>query len=209
MVQSKIHSLFGSRQVHFRGTSKPITPFGGLISLVECFDKICLTNAKQEVMQFRLNSPNAIPPGHTLTAFFFPLIVGAIHFAHSDRLRHSNLAAVGPGNRRWRGRLYVFWRLLGPPNNRMRPSHQSWLTAEQGAEFQNLNLQETGERGIASSTLEFRINKSTSPRLWGEGEEAGSRKIGRVFGLCGFRDGPRVKPTPKAGAPRGWCPPRS
>jgi hypothetical protein len=40
---SKIHSLFGSRQVPFRGTSKPITPFGGLISLVEFFGKIRLT----------------------------------------------------------------------------------------------------------------------------------------------------------------------
>ena len=47
-MHSKIHSLFGSRQVHFRGTSKPITPFGGLISLVEFFGKIRLTNAIQE-----------------------------------------------------------------------------------------------------------------------------------------------------------------
>jgi hypothetical protein len=61
---SKIHSLFGSRQVHFRGTSKPIPPFGGLISLIECFGKIRLTDAIQEFMPFRLNSPNAIlrPP---------------------------------------------------------------------------------------------------------------------------------------------------
>jgi hypothetical protein len=42
-MHSKIHSVFGSRQVHFRGTSKPITPFGGLISLVEFFGKIRLT----------------------------------------------------------------------------------------------------------------------------------------------------------------------
>ncbi len=58
----KIRSLFGSRQVHFRGTSKPITPFSGLISLVEFFGKIRLTDAIQEFMQFKLNSPSAIPP---------------------------------------------------------------------------------------------------------------------------------------------------
>ncbi|MEI7775993.1 MAG: IS1380 family transposase [Verrucomicrobiota bacterium] len=86
-MRSKIHSLFGSRQVHFRGTSKPITPFGGLISLVEFFGKIRLTNAIQEFMPFRLSSPNSIPPAHTLLAFFFSAIVGASRFAHTDWLR--------------------------------------------------------------------------------------------------------------------------
>lgn len=38
-------------------------------------------------MPFKLTSPNAIPPAHTLTAFFFSLIVGASRFAHSDWLR--------------------------------------------------------------------------------------------------------------------------
>ncbi len=84
---SKIHSLFGSRQVHFRGTSKPITPFGGLINLVELFGKIRLTNAIQEFMLFRLSSPNAIPQAHTLMAFFFSAIVGASRFAHTNWLR--------------------------------------------------------------------------------------------------------------------------
>jgi hypothetical protein len=86
-MPSKVLSLFGSRQVHFRGTSKPITPFGGLISLVEFFGKLRLTDAIQEFMPLKLNSPNAIPPAHTLTAFFFSVIVGASRFAHSDWLR--------------------------------------------------------------------------------------------------------------------------
>jgi hypothetical protein len=84
---SKIHSLFGSRQVPFRGTSKPITPFEGLISLVEFFGKIRLTDAIQDFMPFKLSSPNAIPPAHTLMAFFFSAIVGASRFAHTDWLR--------------------------------------------------------------------------------------------------------------------------
>jgi hypothetical protein len=85
---SKTHSLSGSRQVHFRGTSKPITPFGGLISLIEFFGKIRLTNAIQAFMPFTLNSPNAIPPAQTLIAFFFTaIVVGASRFAHTDWLR--------------------------------------------------------------------------------------------------------------------------
>ena len=58
IILSKALSLFGSRQVHFRGTSKPITPFGGLISLVEFFGKLRLTDAIQEFMPFNLNSPS-------------------------------------------------------------------------------------------------------------------------------------------------------
>ena len=38
-------------------------------------------------MPFRLSSPNAIPPAHTLLAFFFSAIVGATRFAHTDWLR--------------------------------------------------------------------------------------------------------------------------
>ena len=38
-------------------------------------------------MPFRLGSPNAIPPAHTLLAFFFSAIVGASRFAHTDWLR--------------------------------------------------------------------------------------------------------------------------
>jgi hypothetical protein len=52
---SKIHPLFGSRKVHFRGTPKPMTPFGGRITLVECFGKIRLTNPTQDFMPFGLN----------------------------------------------------------------------------------------------------------------------------------------------------------
>jgi hypothetical protein len=65
-VFSRIHSLFGARQVHFRGTSKPITPFGGLISLVEFFGKSRLTDTIQDFMPFRLSSPNPTSPGYSI-----------------------------------------------------------------------------------------------------------------------------------------------
>lgn len=41
-------------------------------------------------MPFKLNSPNSIPPAHTLTAFFFSVMFGASRFAHSDLLRADN-----------------------------------------------------------------------------------------------------------------------
>jgi hypothetical protein len=69
--------------VHFRSTSKPITPFGGLIRFVEFLGKMRLTDPVQAFMPSKLTSPNAIPPAHTLTAFFFSLIVGANRFSQS------------------------------------------------------------------------------------------------------------------------------
>ena len=57
-IPSKVLSLFGSRQVHFHGTSKPITQFGDLISLVEFFGKLRPIDAIQEFMPFKLNSPS-------------------------------------------------------------------------------------------------------------------------------------------------------
>ena len=41
-------------------------------------------------MPFKPNSPNAIPPAHPLTAFFFSVMFGASRFAHSDLLRADN-----------------------------------------------------------------------------------------------------------------------
>jgi hypothetical protein len=71
----------------FSGTSKPITPFAKLISLVEFIGKMRLTDAIHDFMPFQLNSPNALLPAHTLTAFFSSGIVGTSRFSHSEWLR--------------------------------------------------------------------------------------------------------------------------
>lgn len=86
-MHSSFRPVFVSKPVQIRSTPKPITPFGGLVSLVEFFNKIGLAAKLTETMPFALRSPNAIPPAHTLMAFVSSVIAGASRFAHSDWLR--------------------------------------------------------------------------------------------------------------------------
>ena len=79
--------VFGSGQVQLRSTLKPVTPFGGLVSLIEFFGRIGLAAKLEEAMVFKLRSPNAIPPAQTLIGFIFAVIAGASRFAHTDWLR--------------------------------------------------------------------------------------------------------------------------
>lgn len=79
--------LFGSGQVLLRDTPKPVTPFGGLVVFIEFLQKLGYAARVQGWMPFRLTSPNAIDPAHTLTAFVFAVVAGARRFAHTELLR--------------------------------------------------------------------------------------------------------------------------
>lgn len=125
-MHSSFRPIFGSGQVQFRSTTKPVTPFGGLVSLIEFFSKVGLAEEVQKAMPFTLRSPNAIPPAQTLMAFLFSVIVGASRFAHTDWLRsdkalHAMLGiARFPGTdtirnlfaRFSQGAIEAFWRPL-------------------------------------------------------------------------------------------------
>jgi len=125
-MHSKFHPIFGSSQVQFRSTAKAVTPFGGLVSLIEFFDRIGLAEQLQKAMPFQLRSPNAIPPAQTLMAFLFSVVVGASRFAHTDWLRSDKAlhAMLGisrfPGTdtirnlfgRFTQGKIQAFWRPL-------------------------------------------------------------------------------------------------
>jgi hypothetical protein len=125
-MQSSFRPVFGSRQVQLRSTVKAVTPYGGLVSLIEFFGRIGLAAKLQESMPFDLRSPNAIPPAQTLTAFLCAVIAGASRFAHTDWLRsdkalHAMLGiARFPGTdtirnffaRFTQGAIESFWRKL-------------------------------------------------------------------------------------------------
>jgi hypothetical protein len=125
-MQTSFRPVFGSGQVQFRGTPKPVTPFGGLASFIEFLSKIGLAEAVQKAMPFTLRSPNAIPPAHTLVAFLCSVIVGASRFAHTDWLRADKALHVMLGIARFpgtdtirnlfarftQGAIEAFWRPL-------------------------------------------------------------------------------------------------
>jgi hypothetical protein len=102
-MRSSFRPVFGSKPVQIRSTPKAVTPFGGLCSLFEFFNKIGLASKLQEAMPFTLTSPNAIPPAHTLMAFLSSVIAGAKRFAHTDWLRSDKAFHVMLGVERFPG----------------------------------------------------------------------------------------------------------
>lgn len=86
-MQGKINSVFSSRQVKLHTTLKPVTPFGGLVSLIEFFNTLKLGEVLGRLMPLRYSSPNAIAPEQTLFALIISIIAGAQRLAHTDWLR--------------------------------------------------------------------------------------------------------------------------
>jgi len=82
-----LHPVFSSRQLLLASTAKPVTPFGGLVSLIEFFNSLKLGEVLGRLMPFAYTSPNAIAPEQTLLAFILSIIVGARRLAHTDWLR--------------------------------------------------------------------------------------------------------------------------
>jgi hypothetical protein len=68
-MQNSCNPVFPGRQVQLASTAKPITPFGGLVSLITFFERIGLAAQISCLMPFTYSSPNASPQAQTLVAF--------------------------------------------------------------------------------------------------------------------------------------------
>ena len=125
-MHASFHPPLAKKPVLLRSTARAVTPFGGLVSLLEFFHKIGLGPKLSETMPFSHTSPNSIPPAHTLMAFLCSVVAGASRFAHSEWLRsdkalHSMLGIDRfPGTdtvrnlflRFTQGTVQAFWRPL-------------------------------------------------------------------------------------------------
>jgi Transposase DDE domain group 1 len=86
-VQREITALWGKRKVILRQTPRAVTPFGGLSVFIEFLGKIGYRQQVSQHLPVHLESPNAIDPGQTLTAFLISVVAGARRFAHASLLR--------------------------------------------------------------------------------------------------------------------------
>lgn len=75
------------RQAVLRETKRAVTPFGGLVVLLELMRRHQLVEKVRELLPFRYASNRAIAPEHTLLAFWLGVAVGARRFAHLQMLR--------------------------------------------------------------------------------------------------------------------------
>lgn len=110
------NSLFGSGQVLLRDTPKAVTPFGGLVVFIEFLQKIGYAAQVQAHLPFRLTSPKAIAPAHTLTAFVFAGVAGARRFAHAELWRADRALHALLGIKRFSGHDAIrgWFRRFGP-----------------------------------------------------------------------------------------------
>src|SRR5882672_766023 len=102
-MQTFLTPLFHPAKVKLRQTPRPVTPFGGLASFIAFLDQIGYVRQLQTHLPWQLTSPNAIPLGHTLTAFIIGVMVGARRFAHTEMARADRALHALLGLARWPG----------------------------------------------------------------------------------------------------------
>ncbi len=86
-MQTFLRSLFGDRKIILKETPRAVTPFGGLYVFVEFIKQKGYREILSAAMPIKYESPNAIDPVETLTAFLLSVVAGARRFAHSNLLR--------------------------------------------------------------------------------------------------------------------------
>ncbi len=86
-MQREITTLWGEKKVVLRETPRAVTPFGGLSVFIEFLSKIGFCKQVRRDLAGHLQSPNAIDPGETYTAFLISVLAGARRFAHTSLLR--------------------------------------------------------------------------------------------------------------------------
>jgi hypothetical protein len=86
-VQREISAIFEKKKVGLRQTSRAVMPFGGLSVFCEFLNRIGHGEQVSKAMPVCLNSPNAIDPSETFTAFLMAVVVGARRFAQTSLLR--------------------------------------------------------------------------------------------------------------------------
>jgi hypothetical protein len=87
--------------VILRETPRAVTPFGGLSVFIAFLQKIGYRQQVGEPLPVHLQSPNAIDPAQTYTAFLISVVAGARRFAHTSLLRADQALHVLLGMKRF------------------------------------------------------------------------------------------------------------
>lgn len=86
-MRHEFRRIGDNRQAVLCQTTRAVTPFGGLVVLLELMRRHGLIEQVRARMPFRYTSNNAIAPEHTLLAFWLAVAAGAKRFAHLQMLR--------------------------------------------------------------------------------------------------------------------------
>lgn len=86
-MQYEFRRIGDGGQAVLKETTRAVTPFGGLVVMVEMLRQLGAVEAVRSRLPFRYESNNAIDPAHTLLAFWLGVMAGARRFSHLQMLR--------------------------------------------------------------------------------------------------------------------------
>jgi hypothetical protein len=117
--------------VVLRQTPRAVTPFGVLRVFIEFLRKVGFSCLMRENLPVHLDSPNAIPPAETYTAFLISVLAGARRMAYTSLVRADRALHALLGIKRFRQKIVYeffepFWarRLVRLPK---RPGATVWI----------------------------------------------------------------------------------
>jgi len=76
-----------SERLQIAYTAKPVSGWGGLVPLMRYCERLGVRALLQRALPDGRTSPNQIPAGEIILAFFAAVLTGATRFAHVERLR--------------------------------------------------------------------------------------------------------------------------
>jgi hypothetical protein len=76
-----------SERLEIAYTAKPVSGWGGLVTLMRYCERLGVRHLLQQALPDGRTSPNQIPAGEIILAFFAAVLTGATRFAHVERLR--------------------------------------------------------------------------------------------------------------------------
>lgn len=86
-MESEGKQLFGGQKLVLNETDRALTPYGGMVVLLEYLNKIGFVSKVIECMPVVHRSPNSIPPAQTYIAFLISVAAGARRFAQTSWIR--------------------------------------------------------------------------------------------------------------------------
>lgn len=138
--------LGDDRPAVLRQSARAVTPFGGLVVLVEFWRGLGLLDAIRERLPFSYTSPNSIGAAETLVAFWLSVAAGARRFAHVNLVRGDVALRELLGWRRWPGDDAVrdfFGRFQWKQIEAFFPSLTGWMLAQLPTQTVTMDLDST------------------------------------------------------------------
>lgn len=145
-MQYEFRRLADGGQAVLKETKRAVTPFGGLVVLVELLRQMKVVEAVRERLPFRYRSNNARAPEHTLLAFWLAVAAGARRFCHLQMLRcdHALQELCGAGPFPCDDTVRNFFLRFGPAQiAQFFPALWQWFFQQTGPRACTLDLDST------------------------------------------------------------------